>query len=136
MPHRIISCVREFMWAFEQTEHKHPQLLSVEKRKLRMKMLEDEYHEYRYAERAGDIVKTAEALAEMLYVIGGTALEYGLPLDKIFLEIHRSNMTKLGDDKMPILREDGKIMKGPHYVKPDIATIICAAKYPDSEEDL
>ena len=106
----------------------------AERRKLRMKLLEEEYHEYRYAERGNDIVKIADALADMLYIIGGTALEYGIPLDKIFLEVHRSNMSKLDEYGNPAIREDGKIMKGPNYVKPDIAKIICDALYPEEEE--
>ena len=105
-----------------------------ERRKLRMKLLEEEYHEYRYAERGNDLVKVADALADMLYIIGGTALEYGIPLDKIFLEVHRSNMTKLDENGQPVIREDGKIMKGPAYTKPDVAKIICDALYP--EEDI
>jgi predicted HAD superfamily Cof-like phosphohydrolase len=45
-------------------------------------------------------------------------------LDAVFREIQRSNMSKLGTDGKPIYREDGKVMKGPEYFKPDIATIL------------
>lgn len=134
MPHRVLSCLREFYESFNQPVQDMPMFPLPERRKLRMKLLEEEYHEYRYAERGNDFVKVADALADMLYIIGGTALEYGIPLDKIFLEVHRSNMTKLDENGQPIIREDGKIMKGPNYTKPDIAKIICEALYP--EEDI
>lgn len=133
MPHRILSCLREFYESFNQPVQDTPLLPLPERRQLRMKLLEEEYHEYRYAERGNDLVKIADSLADMLYVIGGTALEYGLPLDKIFLEVHRSNMTKLGADGNPLIREDGKIMKGPNFKKPDVAKIVCEALYPEPE---
>ena len=129
MPHRILSCLREFHDRFNQPTQDRPMLVDSKRRQLRMKLLEEEYHDYRYAERGDDIIKIADALAGMLYVIGGTALEYGLPLDKLFLEIHRSNMTKLDDNKRPIIREDGKVLKSPNYIKPDIAQVICEALY-------
>lgn len=133
MPHRVLSCLKEFYEAFDLPVQDEPVLPIKDRRKLRMKLLEEEYHEYRYAERGDDLVKIADALADMLYIIGGTALEYGIPLDKIFLEVHRSNMSKLGKDGKPILREDGKILKGPDYTKPDIARVICEHLYPEEE---
>lgn len=136
MPHRVLSCAREFYRKFDLPSRDTPQLIDDKRRRLRMKMLEDEYHEYRYAERGNDLVKIADALADMMHVIGGTALEYGLPLDKIFLEIHKSNMTKIGEDGKAIVREDGKIMKGPNYMKPDIVKIICAATYPEEDKNV
>ena len=133
MPHRVLSCVREFCLAFDQPQQDTPQLADDERRRIRMRQLEDKYHDYRYAERANDLVKISESLADMLYVIGVTALEYGIPLDTIFLEVHRSNMTRLGVDGRAIVREDGKIMKGPNYKKPDVVAILCEATFPDPE---
>lgn len=133
MPHRVLSCVREFYATFDQPTRDTPKLIDKKRRRLRMKLLEEEYHEYRYAERGNDLLKVSDALADMLYIIGGTALEYGLPLDKIFLEIHRSNMSKLDEDGKAIVREDGKIMKGPNYSRPDIVSILCEAMYPDED---
>ncbi len=127
--HRVMSCVKEFYESFGlPVITDTPHLPDEERRKLRMKLLEEEYHEYRYAERGHDLIKVADALADMVYVIAGTALEYGIPLDKVFLEIHKSNMSKLVDGK-PILREDGKVLKTPGYHRPDVAGILCDKVY-------
>jgi predicted HAD superfamily Cof-like phosphohydrolase len=71
-------------------------------------------------------VEVADALGDMLYILCGTIIEHGLQ-DKIvavFDEIQRSNMSKLGQDGKPIYREDGKVLKGTNYFKPDIASIV------------
>jgi len=136
VPHRVLSCVKEFYEQFDLPVQDMPMLPVQERRRLRMKLLEEKYHDYRYAERGRDLLKIADALGDMMYVIGGTALEYGLPLDRIFLEIHRSNLTKVDENGRPIFREDGKLMKTPQYSKPDIAQIICDALYPERKEEL
>ena len=66
-------------------------------------------------------MQLTKELADMLYVIYGTAVSFGLPLEQVFEEVHKSNMSKLGEDGKPILREDGKILKGPNYKAADIA---------------
>jgi predicted HAD superfamily Cof-like phosphohydrolase len=73
---------------------------------------------------AVDLVEAADALGDLDYVIQGANLVFGFPSMEIFQEIHRSNMSKLGDDGKPIYREDGKIMKGPNYFKPDIKKVM------------
>lgn len=64
--------------------------------------------------------EVADALGDLVYVIYGFALELGYNLDNVIDEIHASNLTKLGEDGKPIYREDGKVLKGPNYVKPNI----------------
>jgi predicted HAD superfamily Cof-like phosphohydrolase len=75
---------------------------------------------------AGDLVEVADALGDMLYILCGTIIEHGLQdkIEEVFAEIQRSNMSKLGADGQPIYREDGKVMKGPNYSPPDLATIL------------
>lgn len=68
-----------------------------------------------------DVVEAADALGDMEYVINGFAHVAGIPLPDVMGEIHGSNMSKLGEDGNPIYREDGKILKGPGYFKPNIA---------------
>jgi len=65
-------------------------------------------------------------LGDILYILCGTLLKHGLEhkIDEVFREIQRSNMSKLGADGKPIYREDGKVMKGPNYFRPDIASIL------------
>ena len=65
--------------------------------------------------------KIAKELADMLYVIYGMADELDIDIDSVFTEVHNSNMSKLGTDGKPILREDGKILKGPNYKEPDLS---------------
>lgn len=74
-----------------------------------------------------DPIEIADALGDGIYVKYGHAIERGIPLDDCLREIHRSNMSKLGDDGKPILRNDGKILKGPNYSPPDIAKVIYGA---------
>ena len=101
-----------------------PQLPVKETRDLRISLLKEEFNEYLLGEYNDDIVEIADALGDMLYIIHGTAVSYGIPLDEVFSEIHRSNKSKLGEDGKPIYREDGKVLKGPNFFKPDVAGII------------
>lgn len=93
-------------------------------RDLRKKLLQEEFEEYLKAEADNNLVEVADALGDMLYIIYGTAVSYGIPINEIFDEIHNSNLSKLDENGLPIRREDGKILKGPNYFKPDISSII------------
>ncbi len=67
-----------------------------------------------------DKKKLTKELADLMYVTIGTAVTFGLPLEEVFAEVHKSNMSKLGPDGKPIYREDGKVLKGPNYKEPDL----------------
>lgn len=95
----------------------------VNERILRMNLLEEEFNEYIDAEQKLDIVGIADALADVIYIACGTAVSYGIPLDKVFEEVHRSNMAKLVDGK-PIYREDGKVLKPAGWQPPNIESIL------------
>jgi predicted HAD superfamily Cof-like phosphohydrolase len=103
-----------------------PTNIPMERHRLRFNLMAEENVEYLEACTAGDVVEIADALGDMLYILMGTALEHGMQdhLEKIFSEIHRSNMSKMGEDGKPIRREDGKILKGPNYFRPNIKQII------------
>jgi len=75
---------------------------------------------------AGDAVEIADALGDQLYILCGTILSHGMQhvIEEVFMEIQSSNMSKLGADGQPIYREDGKVMKGPNYFRPNIAQIL------------
>lgn len=96
---------------------------------LRYKLIREENEEYLEAALKGDLVEVADALGDILYILCGTLLKHGLEnkIDEVFREIQRSNMSKLGADGKPIYREDGKVMKGPNYFKPDIASILAGS---------
>lgn len=93
---------------------------------LRYKLMHEENQEYLEACKKNDLVEIADALGDMMYILCGTILSHGLQdnIEDIFEEIQKSNMSKLGSNGKPIYRNDGKIMKGPGYFKPDIKKVL------------
>ena len=102
--------------------------------KLRQDLIEEEFDELRDAVEESDIVEIADALTDLLYVIYGAGWIYGIDLDATFAEVHRSNMSKLGEDGKPIYREDGKIMKGPNFFKPNLVKVLEAQTETSGDE--
>ena len=93
---------------------------------LRFRLMEEENLEYLEATKNNDIVEIADALGDILYILCGTILAHGLQhkIVEVFNEIQRSNMSKLDINGKPVIREDGKILKGPNYFKPNIKDIL------------
>lgn len=93
---------------------------------LRYNLMKEENEEYLEAVQNNDLVEVADALGDMLYILCGTIIEHGLQykIEEVFAEIQRSNMSKLGENGLPLYREDGKVMKGPNYFKPDFTEIL------------
>ena len=93
---------------------------------LRFRLMSEENEEYLEAAKSGNLVEVADALGDMMYILCGTILSHGMQhkIEEVFEEIQRSNMSKLGEDGQPIYREDGKVLKGPNYFKPNIKKII------------
>jgi len=91
---------------------------------FRTTLIDEEFHELLNAVDKEDIVETADALADLVYVIYGTAITFGINLDVVFEEVHRSNMTKerSGDYSDP--NKPHKVIKGLNYSPPDIAKIL------------
>jgi predicted HAD superfamily Cof-like phosphohydrolase len=100
--------------------------LGEAKNKLRYNLMAEENDEYFEAAQNNDLVEVADALGDMLYILCGTIIEHGMQdkIEEVFNEIQRSNMSKLGADGKPIFREDGKVLKGPSYFKPNIKEIL------------
>jgi predicted HAD superfamily Cof-like phosphohydrolase len=122
-----IKAVHDFHEAFGLgVQHSPVAKLSIEKLKLRFDLMAEENEEYLEAAKNNDLVEVADALGDMLYILCGTILEHGMQhkIEEVFEEIQRSNMSKLGEDGKPIYREDGKVMKGPNYFKPNIESIL------------
>ena len=103
-----------------------PKLIGPKRFILQHKLMNEELIEYLDACANGDIVEVADALGDMLYILCGTIIEHGMQdkIEAVFNEIQRSNMSKLGEDGQPIYREDGKVLKGPNYFKPNIKDIL------------
>jgi predicted HAD superfamily Cof-like phosphohydrolase len=113
--------VERFHKLFQRSAPDAPTLLSAEENELRDRLLVEELLEYREAIAKGDLVEAADALADMVYIIVGTAVSHGLKnFPAMCAEVQRSNMSKLGADGKPIIREDGKILKGPNYSPPNL----------------
>jgi len=90
-------------------------------------LIKEEVEEYMDAIIARDDVEVADALTDILYLVVGAFRKHGIPFEVVqacFDEVHLSNLSKLGEDGKPIFREDGKVIKGPNYFKPDLKTII------------
>jgi predicted HAD superfamily Cof-like phosphohydrolase len=122
-----IAAVHAFHTAFKiNTQEKPIATISEERKKLRFELMKEENEEYLEAAQNNDLVEVADALGDMLYILCGTIIEHGMQdkIEEVFNEIQRSNMSKLGEDGNPIYREDGKVLKGPNYFKPDITAIL------------
>lgn len=122
-----IAAVKEFHEAFGLGIRTCPTAhLGEPKNLLRYKLMREENEEYLEAANNDDLVEVADALGDMLYILCGTIIEHGLQykIEEVFSEIQRSNMSKLDTNGKPIYREDGKVLKGSNYFKPDIEKIL------------
>lgn len=129
LPGRSAHQVYAFHRAFDLPRRKVPVSLTlgeVEDSLLRLReaLLEEETAEYMTASHRRDLVGMADALADIVYVAYGTAISFGLDLDLLLDEVHRSNMSKLDEHGRPILRDDGKVLKSPRYEGPQIGATL------------
>lgn len=125
--------VKEFHRAFGVPSAEKPTEPSRDLYHLRVGLIDEELSEFveghyesthQDADFMPDLIEIADAIGDMLYVVYGTADQYGLDADAIFAEVHRSNCSKLGSDGRPIYREDGKVLKGPNFSPPDLEKIV------------
>ena len=122
-----IAAVHDFHTAFKLgIKNKPTANIGKDRNLLRFNLMKEENEEYLEAAENNDLVEVADALGDMLYILCGTIIEHGMQekIVEVFNEIQRSNMSKLGEDGKPIYREDGKVLKGPNYFKPNIASIL------------
>lgn len=116
--------VGDFMEAFGQEVLYVPTMPDFNLAALRLDLIEEEVQELRDGLGRSSLLEVADALTDILYVVYGAGHAFGIDLDDCFHEVHRSNMTKLGEDGRPLYREDGKVMKGPNYEEPDLDQFI------------
>ena len=120
-----MAAVAEFHITFELPMADRPQRrIDPSLAALRVELLREEFEEFVEASAESDTVALADALGDIVYVVYGTALTYGIDLDAVIREVHRSNMSKLGPDNRPVMREDGKVLKPPGYSRPDINRVL------------
>lgn len=97
---------------------------SSEDQLLRMRLIREEVAEIFEAHARQDIVEVADGIADLIYVACGMAVSYGIPLNKVWAEVQRTNMAKAGPDGVPRYREDGKVLKPDGWTPPDIKSIL------------
>ncbi len=127
MSDSTLKQVQEFHETYGLPVEGAPNISDEKTNLLRINLLQEELDELKDALKDRDLVETLDALIDLQYVLDGAFLSFGLHDVKsaAFDEVHRSNMSKLGADGKPIRRpEDGKVLKGPDYFKPDIAQFI------------
>ena len=116
--------VKNFMETYGQEVKIKPSFPSEKIVQLRYDLIKEELDELSDAINDKNIVEVADALTDLLYVVYGAGHAFGIDLDKCFAEVQRSNMSKLGDDGKPIYNEQGKVMKGSKYYKPNLKQFI------------
>ena len=116
--------VKKFMVTFGQEVKNKAEFPNEKITKLRYDLIKEELEELGQAIKNKDIKEVADALTDILYVTYGAGHAFGIDLDKCFEEVQNSNMSKLDANGKPIYNENGKVMKGPNYFKPDLSKFI------------
>ena len=116
--------VKKFMETFGQEVKSSPSFSSEKINKLRYDLIKEELNEFKQALDNDDLLEVADALTDILYVTYGAGHAFGIDLDACFQEVQSSNMSKLGENGKPIFNDQGKVMKGPNYFKPDLSKYI------------
>ncbi len=112
--------VAEFHRKFDIPVGEKPAIPAEATRQLRVRLIQEEFAELQEAMAAQDLPGVAKELADLLYVVYGTAVSYGVDMDPVFREVHRSNLSKVGGYK----REDGKWVKPPTYSPADVEPLL------------
>jgi predicted HAD superfamily Cof-like phosphohydrolase len=116
--------VAQFMIACDQEVVETPQIPDEFTTSLRLYLIHEEVHELVEGIRNQDIVEIADALTDILYVVYGAGHAFGIPLDKCFDEVQRSNMTKVMPDGKVLKNAEGKVMKPDTYEEPQLEKIL------------
>ena len=116
--------VGTFMKTFGQEVKSKPSFSTDKINKLRLDLIKEELTELTEAMNNNDLLEVADALTDILYVTYGAGHAFGINLDKCFEEVQNSNMSKLDENGKPVYNEQGKVMKGPNYFKPDLSKFV------------
>ena len=116
--------VKNFMQTFGQEVRAKASFPDNKKISLRLSLIKEELCELEVALKKKDIKEVADALTDILYVTYGAGHAFGIDLDKCFEEVQKSNMSKLSSEGKPIYNDQGKVMKGPNYFKPDLSKFV------------
>ena len=114
------NMVDEFHRKFHIHAESSPSIPDETTRGLRIRLIQEEFDELKEALAKEDLVGIAKELADVLYVVYGTAVSYGIDMEPVFREVHRSNLSKVGGHK----RADGKWVKPATYSPAQLAPIL------------
>ena len=114
--------VKNFMIAGQQDVHENLQPFTQQSM-LYFDLVREEFYELSYAFRHMNIVETADACADLIWVVEGLCHSLGIPLQQVWDEVARSNFSKMKDGKL-VKREDGKVLKPDTYSPPNIKQIL------------
>ena len=118
------ECVKKFMKTFGQEIKEKAEFPNKKIVSLRYELIREELDEFKAAIDNNDLKEVADALTDILYVTYGAGHAFGINLDMCFKEVQNSNMSKLDIKGKPIYNQNGKVMKGPNYFKPDLSKFI------------
>ena len=116
--------VKQFMQTFGQEVKTRASFSDEKTNQLRLDLISEEFEELKNAMESKDLLEVADALTDILYVTYGAGHAFGINLDECFNEVQNSNMSKLDENGKPIYNENGKVMKGPNYFKPDLSKFV------------
>ncbi|MDA0871002.1 MAG: nucleoside triphosphate pyrophosphohydrolase family protein [Proteobacteria bacterium] len=116
--------VKVFMETFGQEVKSKASFPDQKIQNLRYDLIKEELEELKDALNQKNLKEVADALTDILYVTYGAGHAFGIDLDKCFAEVQNSNMSKLDENGKPIYNENGKVMKGPNYFKPNLQKFI------------
>lgn len=126
---KLMDDVAAFHRATDCPTASQPTLPPLQRQKLRTRLIHEEYGELMYAIGVNDMAGIADAAADLIYVVVGTALEYGIALDRVWDEVQASNMTKIDPATGKVVkRADGKVLKPATFRPPDIAAALWPPK--------
>jgi predicted HAD superfamily Cof-like phosphohydrolase len=114
--------VEEFHQKFDLLVQRHPAVPDEATHQLRVRLIHEEFEEVKDALARHDLNGIAKELADLLYVVYGTAISYGIDMEPVFQEVHRSNLSKVGGHK----RDDGKWVKPATYSPAQLGPILTA----------
>jgi len=122
------SMVEEFHRKFDILANRQPTVPNGSTKELRVRLIREEFDELKEAMTGENLSAVAKELADLLYVVYGTAVSYGIDMEPVFREVHRSNLSKVGGYK----RADGKWVKPPTYSPAGLEPILEAQREPAS----
>lgn len=121
--------VVEFHEAFGVLISGIPTIPEEKVQRLRETLEKEEHRELIESNEKRDLCGIADAIVDLIYVLIGRAVSYGIDLRPIWDAVQAANMAKLGPDGKPIRRADGKVIKPDGWKPPDIQALLMEQRW-------